>query len=154
MGTLGEKSIQKLNFVDPRLAAVIKIAVLACGFDCVVSEGLRSKEQAVINYRKGRTAKELAKVGIKDPPLPGPKVTWTLNSKHITGKAVDVYPLVGGKLDDGMGTDKLRRFDELYHAVMLAAAQQRVRIRYGGDWDEDGKLREAGETDSPHYEIA
>lgn len=152
MGKISEASLQKLSQVDMALARVVKVAVGRLPFDCVVSEGLRSKEQAILNYCKGRTKAELEAVGIRKPPLPGPKITWTLHSKHVEGKAVDIYPLIGGKLDNA--SKGFGNFDELYHAMMGAAAELKTRIRYGGDWDQDGKLREKGETDSPHFELA
>lgn len=152
MGNMNESSRKKLATVKAELQAIVNEAVPTLPFDVVVAEGIRSKEQAVINYRKGRTKAELMKVNIFDEPLPGPKITWTLNSKHIEGKAVDIYPLVSGRLDDARGG--YGRFDAIYHAMMAAAAKLKTRIRYGGDWDVDGILREKGETDSPHYELA
>ncbi len=153
MGVL--KRPEKFEGVDQALRDIAAEAVASLPFDCVAAEGLRSEEQAIINYRKGRTKAELAKVGITAPPLPGPKVTWTLKSKHIEGKAIDIYPLLdNGQLDVATSPHKFARFDALYHAMMRAAARRGVRLRYGGDWDMDGKLREAGETDSPHYERA
>jgi peptidoglycan L-alanyl-D-glutamate endopeptidase CwlK len=143
---------EKLDGVEASLVSVIHEAVASLPFDCVVAEGLRSKRQAILNYCKGRTAEQLWAVGITDPPLPGPQVTWTLHSKHVEGKAVDIYPMREGKLDDASHGYVL--FDQLYHAIMLAAAKRGVRVRYGGDWDMDGKLREKGERDSPHFELA
>jgi peptidoglycan L-alanyl-D-glutamate endopeptidase CwlK len=152
MGKLNLASMSKLQLVDAKLQSVVRSAVATLPFDCVISEGLRSKQQAMLNYCHGRSEEELKAVGIELPPLPGPKITWTLNSKHCTGKAIDIYPLVDGQLDSG--AHGMKNFDLMYHAMMAAAAEQKVRIRYGGDWDMDGKLREKGETDSPHFELA
>lgn len=143
---------EKMDGVSLVLQDIILEAVDSCGFDCVVAQGVRSPTEAITNYRKGRTAAELAAVGIHEPPLPGPQITWTLHSKHVDGKAIDVYPLVEGKIDDA--SKGYTRFDALYHAVMLAASRRSVRVRYGGDWDQDGKLREKGEKDSPHFELS
>lgn len=143
---------EKMNGVNLVLQDIILEAVSTLPFDCVVAQGVRSNGEAIENYRKGRTAAELAAVGIHEAPLPGPQVTWTLHSKHVDGKAVDVYPLVKGQIDDARNGYAL--FDALYHAVMLAASRRKVRVRYGGDWDQDGKLREKGEKDSPHFELS
>jgi peptidoglycan L-alanyl-D-glutamate endopeptidase CwlK len=151
MGKFNLQSIIKLNLVDPKLKDIAMRAVAKLPFDCVVSEGLRTKQQAILNYCHGRTKEELEAVGIYLDPLPGPKITWTLHSKHIEGKAIDMYPVIRGQLDDGK--QGWQNFDEMYHAMMQAASEVKVRLRYGGDWDMDGKLREQGETDSPHFEL-
>ena len=83
-----------------------------------------------------------------------PKVTWLNNplaSKHClqadgTGHAVDLVPW---PIDWGT----LSKFDEIARAMMQAAKTLNVSIRWGADWDRDGKPRERGETDSPHFEI-
>jgi peptidoglycan L-alanyl-D-glutamate endopeptidase CwlK len=37
---------------------------------------------------------------------------------------------------------------------MFQAAQElKTTIRWGADWDRDGKPRERGESDSPHFEL-
>lgn len=159
MGTLNESSLQKLSLVDKRLAEVIKLAVLRCKFDCVVSEGLRSKEKMMRNYGCGRTGAECVAKGISASYAKPKevKITWLahpLKSKHGDGDAVDIYPMIGDKLDDGKSVLGLQQYNALYHNVMFEAAATKVRIRYGGDWDQDGKLREKGESDSVHYELA
>ena len=39
-------------------------------------------------------------------------------------------------------------------AMLAASRKVGVRLRWGADWDQDGKPRERGETDSPHWELA
>jgi peptidoglycan L-alanyl-D-glutamate endopeptidase CwlK len=48
----------------------------------------------------------------------------------------------------------ISKFDAIYTAMMAAAKEFGVRLRYGGDWNMNGKIRERGETDSPHFELA
>ena len=152
------KHPERLKDVDAELAMVIQSAVNQLPFDCAVAEGVRSAEQCYINWGKGRTAAQCKAEGIDvkyaDPKAA--KVTWLahpLGSLHYTKKAVDVYPLLDdGSLDTGKSPHGMDRFDALFHAVMDRAAALKVRVRYGGDWDQDGKLREKGETDSPHFE--
>jgi peptidoglycan L-alanyl-D-glutamate endopeptidase CwlK len=151
---------EKLRGLDKQLLAVVLAAMPKLNFDCTVAEGVRSTEQAFINYGKGRTAQQLVAIGVPgryaEPDMP--KVTWVsspLATKHLTGHAVDIYPLLAdGTLDTGKSKLKMKQFDALYHAMMCASAEVGVRIRYGGDWDEDGQLREKGETDSPHFELS
>jgi hypothetical protein len=154
MGML--KHEEKLSGVSPSLVNVIKVGVSRLGFDCVVSEGLRSKEQMCINWGRGRTAAQCAACGI-DPKYAQPgasKVTWLadpLNSKHGKGEAVDVYPLVGGKLATVHAN--LPMFRAMYDAVMGAAQEDSVSVRYGGNWDRDSNLFETGEDDAVHFEL-
>lgn len=157
MGKLNQSSMTKLGQVDHRLQSVVTLAVSRVAFDCVVSEGLRSIEQMKINYGKGRTVAQCRVKGIEAKyAQPGlAKVTWLANplkSAHGEGRAIDIYPLKNGKLADG-GKD-IQMYNDLYHAMMGAAAELKVRLRYGGDWDGDGKLREAGERDSVHFELS
>lgn len=151
------KHEERLEGVKPPLVAAIKLGASRLTFDCLVTEGIRSKEQMMINYGKGRTAAQCLAKGIPakyaQPHLP--QVTWLghpLQSKHGTGEAVDVYPLVKGQLANTR--DHLPLFRALYEAVMAAAREAKAAIRYGGDWDGDGRLFEKGETDAVHFELA
>jgi peptidoglycan L-alanyl-D-glutamate endopeptidase CwlK len=79
-------------------------------------------------------------------------VTWTLNSNHFKqpdgfGRAVDLLPEPYDWKDPG-------QFDKVARAMREAAKQLGVKIRWGGDWDQDGRAREKGEDDSPHFELA
>ncbi len=154
MGNLRHE--EKLNGVATALALAIKLGVSRVSFDCVVSEGVRSREKMMVNFGKGRTAEECTSCGVPASySLPdASKVTWLrdpFSSKHGTGNAVDVYPLVKGKL----ATTKhhLPLFRSLYEAIMSAARETQTQIRYGGDWDEDGILYEKGESDAVHFEL-
>jgi hypothetical protein len=48
----------------------------------------------------------------------------------------------------------LKRSDVDAVAMFAAAKELGVSIRWGADWDGDGKPRERGESDSPHFELA
>ncbi len=126
----------KLEGVKPDLIRVVERAAEVCTFDVLVTEGVRTKERQASLYAQGRTA-------------PGKKVTWTMNSKHITGDAVDVVPYVDKKID----WDDVILFVTLGEAMLAAAKELSVLIRWGYDWDGDGILKEKGEYDGPHYEI-
>lgn len=134
---LGTTSMLRLKEVKPILRKVVERAIQLSTIDFLVSEGKRTLKRQQELYAQGRTS-------------PGKKVTRTMNSKHLTGDAVDLAPFVDGKAD----WDDLKKFDEIYKAMMAAAEGLGVKLRYGGDWDRDGILREKGETDSPHFELA
>lgn len=117
---LSARSRARLNGVRPELVRVVERAIEVTTVDFMVTEGLRTRERQ----------SELVKAG----------ASRTLNSRHLTGHAVDVAALVGGKV----------RWDwplypEIAKAFRQAAREQGVKIVWGGDWP---RLR-----DGPHFEL-
>lgn len=142
------RSLGNLEGVHPKLVAVVERALEIMNewadagvnaVDFMVIEGVRTPERQRALYAQGRTK-------------PGPKVTWTLNSNHFVnertgfGHAVDLLPAPYDWKD-------LRQFDRLARAMFQAADELNTSIRWGADWDRDGKPRERGESDSPHFEL-
>ena len=148
---LSQKSLDRMNGVDERLQRVVKLAIQLSKQDFMVLEGVRSREQCMVNYGKGRT---IAQCVAKDVPAQyanpkAAKVTWLNNpfsSKHCYGKAVDLVPYP-------IDWNTPSKFDEIAKAMFQAAKQLGVSIRWGADWNSNGRPREKGETDSPHFEI-
>jgi hypothetical protein len=58
----------------------------AAGIDYIITATLRTQAEQKILYAQGRTA-------------PGRIVTWTLNSRHLTGDAFDFVIMFSGKPD-------------------------------------------------------
>ncbi|KQV85420.1 M15 family metallopeptidase [Rhizobacter sp. Root1221] len=133
---LDPTSEMRLVGVSPLLVDVVRRAAERVPFQLFVVEGLRTAARQAQLYAQGRTA-------------PGKVVTWTLASKHIDGRAVDLAPLRNGGVDWSDPKD----FDAIARAMFDAASELAVRIRWGADWDADGKPRERGEGDSPHFEL-
>lgn len=137
--TLSKASLDKLQGVHPKLVDVVKRAIELTEQDFKVLEGVRTPERQKELYAQGRTK-------------PGPKVTWTLTSNHFInpktgyGHAVDLVPYP-------VDWETLSKFDAIQKAMFAAAKELGVTIRWGADWDRDGKPRERGESDSPHFEI-
>ena len=131
--TLSERSLAKLEGVDKRLVAVVKRAIQLTTQDFAVLEGLRSQERQDELYAQGRTK-------------PGPIVTWVKVGTHTNGTAVDLVPYP-------VDWNDLSKFDAISRAMFKAADELNVAIRWGADWDMDGKPREKGESDSPHFEL-
>ncbi len=79
--SLGDDSLKKLEDtrLDQRLTHVVRRAAVDCPFPFAVFETLRTREQQRINIRRG--------------------VSWTMNSKHLVGKAVDIVPLQDGQFE-------------------------------------------------------
>lgn len=133
---LSKSSVARLKGVHPDLVRVVKRAAANAKVPFIVVEGVRTLERQ----------KELLKVG----------ATKILNSRHITGHAVDLVPLVDGK----------PRWDwSLYlglaDCVRQAARDEKVSVRWGGSWSElnkiDGqittKLLSKSFPDGPHFEL-
>ena len=137
---LSARSRTRLQGVHPDLIRVVERAIQLSRQDFTVLEGVRTPERQKQLYAQGRTK-------------PGPKVTWTLNSRHFVdpktgyGHAVDLAPFP-------IDWSDLTKFDAISRAMFDAAKELGIAIRWGADWDRDGKPRERGETDSPHFELA
>jgi peptidoglycan L-alanyl-D-glutamate endopeptidase CwlK len=136
---LSDRSKRNLIGVHPDMVAVVTRAIEISPADFMVIEGVRTPERQKELYAQGRTK-------------PGKRVTWTLNSNHFKqsdgfGRAVDLLPEPYDWKDPG-------QFDKVARAMREAGKQLGVKIRWGGDWDQDGRAREKGETDSPHFELA
>lgn len=130
---LGKTSLARLKGVDEQLVNIVKRAIEISEVDFTVLEGVRTLERQRELYAQGRTA-------------PGKIVTWTMKSRHIEGKAVDLVPYP-------MDWNDLEKFNKIKDAMFQAAREQDVNLRWGADWDGDGKYREKGEYDSPHFEL-
>jgi peptidoglycan L-alanyl-D-glutamate endopeptidase CwlK len=117
---LGQRSLSRLEGVHPDLVRVVKKAAAISSLDFTVLEGLRTQERQ----------KQLLGLG----------ATKTMNSRHLTGHAVDLAPMVGGTV----------RWDwPLYHQLAVivkeAAKAENVPIQWGGDWRTF--------KDGPHWEL-
>lgn len=153
---LSEKSLAKLDRVDPQLVRVVKRAIGISKVDFKVVEGVRSRDTMWEYWGKGRTAAQCAAAGVPvkyaKPTLA--KITWLKNplmSNHRImadgfGKAVDLLP---APFDWAEGP----QWKLLNDAMEEAARLEGVDIRWGRDWDQDGIIGEKGETDGPHWEL-
>ena len=143
MGELSDTSRRKLEGVHPDLIKVVELAVTALEFPVIVVEGVRSEARQRELYAQGRTK-------------PGKVVTWTMDSRHRVQKcgygcAVD---LAGVNKLGGIDWNDKAKFHAIGAAMRAAAANRNIPIRWGYDWDGDGKLEEKGEYDGPHFELA
>lgn len=151
--SLGAKSKSMLAGVHPDLVRVVERAIELTAQDFMVLEGVRTEKRQRELYGQGRTAGELRAAGV-DSTLARPelqKVTWTLKSNHFKqadgyGHAVDLVPYP-------LDWNTIAKFDAIADAMFKAAEDVGVRLRWGADWNQNGKRRERGETDSPHFEL-
>ena len=117
---LGAKSLQKLEGVHEDLVKVVKRAIELTDTDFTVGEGLRTKERQAKLFAEGKSK--------------------TMNSKHLTGRAVDLWVLKDGKV-----TWEKAAYDNLAPFVKQAAKELEINIRWGGDF--------LNFYDGPHYEL-
>lgn len=154
---LGATSRARLARVHPQLVAVVELAITLTTVDFMVLEGVRTRERMCEVYGQGRSGADCVAKGVPASfARPGmAKVTW-LNDPFASnhrlrpdgfGHAVDLVPYP-------VDWNDLARFDAVATAMFKAADQLGVHIRWGADWDEDGRPRERGESDSPHFELA
>lgn len=132
---------ERLLGVNQKLINIVMKAQSHLTFDLCVVEGVRTLDRQKQLYAQGRT-------------VPGKMVTWTMNSKHIkqgdgTGHAVDLAPMEHGKIV----WEPASAFDKIAAAMQAAAAELNTPIRWGADWNHNGRPHEKGETDSPHFEL-
>ena len=117
---LGARSRTRLEGVHPDLVKVVERAIVLTTVDFTVLEGLRTLERQA----------QLVKSG----------ASQTMNSRHLTGHAVDLGAWV---------TNQVRWDWPLYYRIadaMKAAAQaEDVSIEWGGDWKTF--------KDGPHYQL-
>ena len=139
------ESLERLKTLDPRLVVIMEHAKQRTPFDWRIVQTARTIEQQREYFAAGRS-----KV---DPDKYTDKAELYKAAKHITGpgmllsRAVDVA--IVGK--------------EPYHVPSLCYLAGVVRsisigvgtpVRWGGDWDQDGMLLEAGTfQDLPHFEL-
>ena len=114
---LGKTSKSRLNGVHPDLVSVVERAIEITEQDYSVLEGLRSLEQQRINVEKG--------------------VSKTMNSRHLTGHAVDLIPYP-------VSWD-WEYFYPIADAMKQAAEELGVNIEWGGDWESF--------PDGPHFQL-
>lgn len=117
---LGKRSRANLVGVHPDLVRVVERAIETSLYDFVVLEGLRTVERQRALVASGASR--------------------TMNSRHLTGHAVDIGALVDGKL-----TWRTEAYRTLAPYIKNAAAGIGVAIVHGGDW--------LSFHDYPHWEL-
>lgn len=141
---LSTRSLNTLSTVHPDMQRVVKRAITLTEVDFMVVQGRRTYDEQARLYGKGRTAAQMRAMGLPaayaQPNVP--KVTWTMNSNHMSGRAVDLAAWVNG----GISWDTNRGYYEAISVAMKKAAMiECVLIEWGGDW--------RSTKDLPHYEL-
>jgi peptidoglycan L-alanyl-D-glutamate endopeptidase CwlK len=124
---LSARSIIRLDGVHPALVAVVRAAIAISKVDFTVLEGRRTLEKQREYFNAGKSR--------------------TMASKHLSGHAVDLAPILD---TDGDGDTELSwRADDflpINDAMQQAAANLNVKLTWGGLWKSF--------PDCPHWEIS
>lgn len=133
---LGPRSLSRLQDVHPDLVRVVHRAAAMSDLDFTVLEGRRTLDRQRQLMANGATR--------------------TMNSRHLTGHAVDLGAMVGGEV----------RWDwslyiRLAEVMRSAAALEKVPIRWGGTWKLlsviqgpiTAKILSRSFPDGPHFEL-
>lgn len=115
---LSERSLSNLDGVHSDLVAVVKRAILITKQDFMVIEGLRSLE--------------------RQEQLVASGASRTMNSRHLTGHAVDIvpYPL----------SWDWPLYYPIADAMKQSANELNVDLEWGGDW--------TSFKDGPHWQLS
>lgn len=120
MFVFSKRSLKNLEGVHPDLVRLMTSALAITTVDFMVTEGLRTLQRQKVLFAAGATK--------------------TLNSRHLTGHAVDIAPWVNGKLCWDWPL-----FYPIADAVKTASAKLGIPVTWGGDWKTF--------KDGPHFEL-
>lgn len=120
MFVLGSISRNNLRGVHPDLVKVVERAISISDIDFRITEGVRSKQRQAVLVSQGASK--------------------TMDSRHITGHAVDVVALIGGTVRWDWPL-----YSKIAAAFKRAAADLNIKIVWGGDWKTF--------KDGPHFEL-
>ena len=115
------RSLNNMAGIHPDLRRVLDRALQDSPVQFTVIEGLRTVEKQKQNVASG--------------------ASQTMDSRHITGHAVDLMPFDA----DGKGSFDWNLYNKLAPAIKAAAALEGVAIVWGGDWKTF--------RDGPHFEL-
>ncbi|WP_171884964.1 MULTISPECIES: M15 family metallopeptidase [Serratia] len=121
-----QRSEKNLVGVNPELVAVVRRALELSPVDFSVIEGLRTKarQQQLVNAGASKT----------------------MNSRHLSGNAVDLLP-VGADWNDH------KCWLPVLVAMRQAGQELGVKLRFGITWTDNPEDRPAKFLDAPHVEI-
>lgn len=140
------RDINELNILVKTMLELALADIKSQGINPLVVETYRSQERQNYLYCQGRTISECTAKGINSTfakayctPKVG-KVTWTLNSIHISRKAVDVVPqrVINGKMTAIWNTK-----DPQTQAIIKT--MEKYGFEAGANWTTT--------PDSPHFQV-
>ena len=130
--SLGRRSKNNLRGVHKDLVKVVERAIEITEQDFTVTEGLRSETRQRMLFNKGASK--------------------TMNSRHLTGHAVDLipYPFHGDVDKDGVpNIEDWDAYKPVVDAMRQAAKELNIPLTHGYDWGWDGPHHELPRKDYP-----
>lgn len=121
-----QRSEGNLVDVKPALVNVVRRALEITPVDFIVIEGVRTEAKQRENVKKG--------------------VSKTMDSRHLTGHAVDLFP-VGGDWNN------YKCWLPVLDAMHQAGKELGVKLRFGITWTGNPHDKPAKFLDAPHVEI-
>lgn len=128
MKTWSARSLKNMDGIHPDLRRVLDRALQDSPVDFVVIEGLRTKARQAELFAKGASK--------------------TMKSRHLTGHAVDLVPLLDLDGDGKIETHEMFNWPlmrKLAPHLKAAAKAVNVPIEWGGDWTTF--------PDGPHWQL-
>lgn len=132
MNKFSKRSLKALENADYRWSIVMNVVLQHV--DCTILEGHRIESVQNQYFEQGKS-----------------KLEWP-NSKHnkLPSLAIDVAPYYVG---EGIPWDDRERFVLFAGFVKGVAATLGHKVRWGGDWDSDWKMKDQTFFDLPHFEF-
>lgn len=131
MPSFSRASLDLLSSCDPRLQKIAHEAIKRIDFK--VTEGHRSVERQHQLFLDGNSKCD----GINKKS----------NHNYLPSRAFDFLPC------PFKGWDQLNDFKAVADVLLAVAAEQGIRVRWGGDFNGDGWLIGKDNWDKPHFEI-
>ncbi|MBV4413322.1 M15 family metallopeptidase [Enterobacteriaceae bacterium YMB-R22] len=115
-----KRSENNLVGVNADLVKIVRFALELSTVDFGITEGVRSKDRQKQLLAEGKSQ--------------------TMNSRHLTGHAVDVVAYLGSQI-----SWEWKYYEQIATAFKRAAAELNIPIEWGGDWK---TLK-----DGPHFQL-
>ena len=157
--SFGPNSLKQYNTLHNELQLILDHAIIESDVDFSLVEGYRSPETQFEFYKKGRTQTANGDWIVTDPKqvitnVDGYKIIGT--HSYSPSIAVDIAIYVPGKPE--LTYDKVHL---AYVAGVIMTIANRLfeegkiknKLRWGGNWDRDGDLKDNTLYDEPHFEL-
>jgi peptidoglycan L-alanyl-D-glutamate endopeptidase CwlK len=128
MPVFGQASLKSRSQLHPKLQAIVDEAIKEIDFK--ILDAVRGKAAQELAFKLGRTKAHFGQSA----------------HNYVPAIAMDLFPAP-------YDWDNTQSFINLSKVILRIAKAQGTPVRWGGDWDMDGKINTTGLVDLPHYEL-